>query len=139
MMHPKIVYPGEYLKRLSHYGINGLWIPGLLRNLVASKVIPEVGPREHRLDKLKAIVAKAARYGIRIYFFCMEPRLGYESEIFDFSYSRSLLAEEILQVQDMLPILERWERDGIELEILERTVEEAEWLRPDRDPDRWGD
>jgi len=69
----------------------------------------------------------------------VEPRLGFESEIFDFSYSKSLLEEKVLQVEDMLPTLERWEREGIEPEVLERTVEEAEWLRPDRDPDRWGD
>jgi hypothetical protein len=68
-----------------------------------------------------------------------EPRLGFESEIFDYSYSGSLLEEKILQVQDMLPTLARWEREGIEPETLKRTVEEAEWLRPDRDPDRWGD
>ena len=71
---PHDYYPDEYLKRLSHYGINGLWIPGLLRKLVASETIPEMGPPEHRLDKLKAIIARAARYGIRIYLFCMEPR-----------------------------------------------------------------
>jgi len=68
-----------------------------------------------------------------------ELTLGYESEMFDFSYTPALLSEKILQVRDMLPTLQRWERDGIEPEILERTVEEAEWLRPDRDPDRFGD
>ena len=71
---PHDYYPDEYLKRLAHYGINGLWIPGLLRRLVASTSIPELGPPEHRLDKLKAIVAKAARHGIRVYLFCIEPR-----------------------------------------------------------------
>lgn len=69
----------------------------------------------------------------------VEPRLGFESEIYAFSYSVSLLEEKILQVHEILPILERWQKHGIEREILERTVEEAEWLRPDRDPDRWGD
>lgn len=62
------------MNRLAHDGINGLWIPGLLRSLVASKTIPELGPPAHRLAKLKAIVGKAERYGIRIYFFCIEPR-----------------------------------------------------------------
>ncbi len=71
---PNDYYPDAYLNRLAHAGINGLWIPGLLRKLVASTCIPELGPREHRLEKLKAVVAKAARYGIRIYLFCIEPR-----------------------------------------------------------------
>jgi len=67
-------YPEAYLNRVAHSGINGLWIPGLLRNLVASKTIPELGPPKHRLEKIKAIIAKGARYGIRIYLFCIEPR-----------------------------------------------------------------
>lgn len=67
-------YPEAYLARLARAGINGLWVSGLLRLLVPSRTIPELGPPAHRLHKLKAIVAKAQRYGIRIYFFCMEPR-----------------------------------------------------------------
>lgn len=67
-------YPEAYLNRLAHAGVNGLWVPGLLRNLVASKVIPELGPERHRLEKLKQLVSKAGRHGIRIYFFCVEPR-----------------------------------------------------------------
>lgn len=67
-------YSDAYLNRMAHSGINALWVPGLLRNLVASKTIPELGPGRHRLDKLRKLIAKAARFGIRIYFFCIEPR-----------------------------------------------------------------
>ena len=67
-------HPDTYLNRLAHCGVNAIWVPGLLRNLVASKVIPELGPEKHRLEKLRALVEKAARYGIKVYFFCIEPR-----------------------------------------------------------------
>ena len=67
-------YPEAYLRRLSHCGVNGIWVTGLLRNLVASQTVPELGPKSHQLDKLKQLVEKAARHGIRVYFFCMEPR-----------------------------------------------------------------
>lgn len=67
-------YPEEYLRRLAHRGINGIWVAGLFRNLVASKAIPELGPPRHRLGKLRALVEKAARHGIKVWFFCMEPR-----------------------------------------------------------------
>lgn len=67
-------YPDPYLNRLAHSGINGIWITGLLRNMVASATIPELGPPAHRLDKLQALVARAARYGISVYLFCIEPR-----------------------------------------------------------------
>ncbi len=67
-------YPEAYLSRLAHSGVNGIWVAGLLRNLVASTVIPELGPPVHRLGKLNQLIQKAARQGIRVYFFCMEPR-----------------------------------------------------------------
>jgi hypothetical protein len=67
-------YPEEYLNKLAHCGINGIWVAGLFRNMIASKTLPELGPKRHRLNKLKQIVDKAAIYGIKVYLFCMEPR-----------------------------------------------------------------
>ncbi len=67
-------YPDEYLNHLTHCGINGIWVAGLFRTLISSDVLPELGPAEHRLEKLKALVTKTARYGIKVYFLCIEPR-----------------------------------------------------------------
>ncbi len=67
-------YPDNYLNNLAHCGVNGIWVAGLFRTLIHSDVLPELGPPEHRLKKLKQLVAKAARYGIKVYFFCIEPR-----------------------------------------------------------------
>ncbi len=67
-------YPYAYLDWLAHAGINGIWVSGLLRNLVASSVIPELGPPGHRLGKLRALIDKAALRGVRVYLFCIEPR-----------------------------------------------------------------
>jgi hypothetical protein len=67
-------YPDEYLNKLVHCGMNGIWVAGLLSRMVASKTIPELGPNTHRLEKLKRLVDRAGRYGIRVYLFCIEPR-----------------------------------------------------------------
>jgi hypothetical protein len=67
-------YSDEYLNKLAHCGMNGIWVAGLLSRLVASKTLPELGPPEHRLDRLQTLVARAGRYGIGVYFFCVEPR-----------------------------------------------------------------
>ncbi len=76
-------YPDEYLNRLAHAGINAIWVAGFFQNLIATKSIPELGPKKTRLGKLRSLVEKAALYGIKVYFFCMEPRIIRNRKIFE--------------------------------------------------------
>ena len=67
-------YPDEYLNRLAHEGTNGLWLTISFRDLCPSDLFSEHGAdRERRLEKLRRTVEQCARYGIRIYLFCIEP------------------------------------------------------------------
>jgi hypothetical protein len=67
-------YPDEYLNRLAHEGANVLWLTVHFFQTVPSKLIPEYGRNAGpRLEKLRQTVRKCARYGIRIYPFCIEP------------------------------------------------------------------
>ena len=68
-------YPEQYLNRLAHEGVNGLWLTVEFRDLVATKYTPENGKDgAKRLAKLKKTVDVCLRYGIRTYIFCIEPR-----------------------------------------------------------------
>jgi hypothetical protein len=68
-------YPENYLNRLAHEGINALWMTVSFRDLCPSRFFPEYGKgRKERLEKLRTIVDKCARYGIKIYIFCIEPK-----------------------------------------------------------------
>lgn len=68
-------YPEEYLNRLSHQAVNGLWLTINFRDLCPSRLFPEYGrDSERRLEKLRRTVRKCARYGIKIYVFCIEPK-----------------------------------------------------------------
>jgi hypothetical protein len=68
-------YPDQYLNRLAHEGVNGLWLTIEFRDLVATSVTPEAGKdSEKRLAKLRQTVESCLRYGIRTYIFCIEPR-----------------------------------------------------------------
>ena len=68
-------YPDEYLNRLAHEGVNGLWLTIEFRDLVATRYTPEAGKDgEKRLAKLRRTVEKCLRYGIKTYIFCIEPR-----------------------------------------------------------------
>ncbi len=67
-------YPEEYLNRLMHDGVNGVWIYTRFSDLVPSSYLSEYGKgREARLEKLRAVCRKCARYGIRPYIFAIEP------------------------------------------------------------------
>jgi hypothetical protein len=67
-------YPEEYLNKLMHCGINGIWVAGLFRTLIHTEILPELGPTVSRLEKLKDLVKNASRFGIKVYMFCIEPR-----------------------------------------------------------------
>ena len=56
-------YPDEYLNRLAHEGINGLWLTIVLDDMKE--------PR--RINKLRATARKCLRYGIRTWVFMIEP------------------------------------------------------------------
>ncbi len=68
-------YPEEYLDKLAHEGINGLWLTMYFRDLPSS-IFPGRGEKaERRFAKLRLTVERCARYGIRIYVFFCEPKL----------------------------------------------------------------
>ena len=69
-------YPDNYLNRLAHEGVNGLWLTVEFKDLVSSPYTIDGGKdAEKRLKKLSNVVNSCLRYGIRTYIFCIEPRL----------------------------------------------------------------
>lgn len=67
-------YPEEYLNRLAHEGVNGIWIYTKFKDLLPSSIIPENGQNyENRIIKLNRTIEKCSRYGIKVYIFGVEP------------------------------------------------------------------
>ncbi|MBR6747441.1 MAG: hypothetical protein IKM07_00770 [Clostridia bacterium] len=74
-------YPEEYLNRIMHDGSNGVWIYTRFSDLVHSSYIKEFGQgSEARIEKLNRVIAKCARYGVRVYVFAIEP-MSLEEEL----------------------------------------------------------
>ncbi len=75
-------YPDNYLSRLAHDGVNGVWLTVSFKELLPSTVIPEYDGHgnEKKLRKLNATIEKCRRYGIGVYAFCIEPE-GISDEI----------------------------------------------------------
>lgn len=68
-------FPDAYLEKLARAGINGVWLQGVLNTLAPSKAFPEFGNGSGtRLKNLRALVQRAAEYGVRVYLYLNEPR-----------------------------------------------------------------
>jgi hypothetical protein len=68
-------YPAGLLARLAASGVNGVWLQGVLSKLAPFPWQPDVSAGyETRLANLRRIVARAKRYGIRVYLYLNEPR-----------------------------------------------------------------
>lgn len=68
-------YPDGLLARLADVGVNGVWLHTVLRQLAPSVFAPhESAGCETRLATLRALVDRAARYGIKVYLYLNEPR-----------------------------------------------------------------
>ncbi|MBP1990956.1 hypothetical protein [Paenibacillus eucommiae] len=67
--------PDGLLEALSELGVNGIWLHCVLYNLIPWKEAPELSQDwEKRLEGLRRLTERAAKYGIGIYLYFNEPR-----------------------------------------------------------------
>ncbi len=66
-------YPEEYLSRLAHECVNGLWLTIEFREICDTSIRKAPPEAARRIAKLRATVEKCRRYGIKIWVFCIEP------------------------------------------------------------------
>lgn len=67
--------PDRLLQEYAKVGINGIWMQGLLYQLVEFPFCPSMSKGwENRIGNLKRMAQKAARFGVRIYLYFNEPR-----------------------------------------------------------------
>src|SRR5690606_3336487 len=74
-------YPDGLLQRCARVGINGVWLHVVLRDLApGGETFPEFGSgHQVRLANLRALVDRAAKFGIGVYLYLNEPRAMPES------------------------------------------------------------
>ena len=68
-------FPEGLLARYAEAGVNGVWLHVVLNTLAKDPVFTEFGEgAERRQRNLRKLVARAAKYGIRVYLYFNEPR-----------------------------------------------------------------
>ncbi|MCM8821758.1 MAG: hypothetical protein NC831_02950 [Candidatus Omnitrophica bacterium] len=65
-------HPESYLKKISEYGYNGVWLHAILRKTVSSSLFPNVKP--DKINNLNRLVERTGKYGIKVYLYFCEPR-----------------------------------------------------------------
>jgi len=67
-------YPDEYFIRAAEHGFNAVWLRGILRNLAASEIFPELNHDVARnQDALATVVERARRHDMQVLLYLNEP------------------------------------------------------------------
>ncbi|MBE6928832.1 MAG: hypothetical protein E7463_01010 [Ruminococcaceae bacterium] len=70
-----ISYPDELLRAYSRNGVNGVWLQAVLYKLVEFPFDPSLSEGwQERQARLRDLVARAARYGLKVWLYINEPR-----------------------------------------------------------------
>lgn len=68
-------FPDALLARYAKMGVNGVWLQGMLYQLVEFPFDPQMSEGcEKRMESLNALIRRAAKYGIGVYLYMNEPR-----------------------------------------------------------------
>ena len=112
-------YPEGLLQRLAAQGVNAVWLHTVLRTLAKDPKYPEFGEgSERRIANLKKLVARAGKYGIKVYLYMNEPR----AQVPEFFEKDGRMAFRGVPQRDgtvyamctSCPEVRRWMRDALE-------------------------
>ena len=85
-------YPEELFRQLSEVGVNGIWLHSVLRMMVQpDEIFPGDPLAGKRIEGLKRLVERAAKYGVKVYLYLNEPR-AMDTSFFQGNASREALA-----------------------------------------------
>ena len=114
-------FPEKLLAEYSRLGINGLWVPALLRELAP---FPFAGPRDahaddagqykKRLRTMRQTVQRLGQYGIRLFLYLNEPRSLPEDAFNAFPEIKGDVAGGDASLCVAVPEVRNWLRDSAE-------------------------
>ncbi len=74
ILHGPEAYPDAYFAELKAHGFNGVWLRGVLRDLVSAAPYPDMGADiDAHQEALRTVVARGARHGVKVFLYLNEP------------------------------------------------------------------
>jgi hypothetical protein len=79
-LEAETVYTTAELAAIREHGFNAIWIRGILRDLVGSRVFPELGVgKEKRLSSMRVVMQRARAEGLRVMLY-VQPPMGFHPD-----------------------------------------------------------
>lgn len=68
--HAHEVYTDETLREIRDHGFNGIWVHAILHHIACAAPFPELSPHvEQHREKLRILIARAEKYGIKVFLY----------------------------------------------------------------------
>jgi hypothetical protein len=107
-------FPDAYLEKLARAGIDGVWMQAVLNTMAPSAAFPEFGKGwETRLKNLRAMVDRAAEYGVKIYLYLNEPRSMPAAFFASRPEMRGSSFHDLYAMCTSSPVVRDWIRDSL--------------------------
>ncbi|MEA4824624.1 MAG: hypothetical protein VB111_11015 [Clostridiaceae bacterium] len=110
----QISFPDALLREYARVGANGVWLQGVLYKLVEFPFDPALSDGyQQRLERLRGLIARAKRYGLKVYLYINEPR-AMPLAFFDrYPDLKGFKRGDLASLCTSHPAVQRYLRDGI--------------------------
>ena len=90
--HAHEVYTDERLRSIAEQGFNGIWVHALLSHIAKAEPFPELSPHaEIHQERLKTLIRRAGKYGIKVFLYIQPLRaVSWSEEDFWRKYKEEL-------------------------------------------------
>ncbi|NMA09280.1 MAG: hypothetical protein GX929_09235 [Clostridiales bacterium] len=110
----RVSFPDALLRAYARAGVNGVWLQGVLYKLTPFPFDPALSEGyEQRLERLRELIARAKRYGLRVYLYINEPRAMPKAFFEKYPDLKGFERNELASLCTSHPAVQNYLRDSI--------------------------
>lgn len=110
----RISFPDELLRSYARVGANGVWLQGVLYTLIRFPFDPSISAGyEERQERLRELIARCRRYGLKVYLYMNEPRAMPLAFFDKYPDLKGFVRGEFASMCTSVPAVQQYMRDSI--------------------------